>query len=322
MRRIWVSTTAFGGAGGPTMQDNIDKAASLIDRAAIDRPDIICLPETFGQVGVPHESSAEVAEPVPGPTTEMAMERARRYETNLICPLIEARDGVLHNTAVVIDRQGHIVGTYEKLHPVTTSMDFTVFEGGVTPGQTPRVFDLDVGRIGILICFDVQLTADWARLSELGAEIVFWPSAYDGGFPLQARAWDHHYWVVSSVQTQKSRIIDITGEILVEAGARTPVVGMEIDLEKRFFHTDFNASQIAAIKGKYGREVTVRLYHDEGGMTVECRSESLTVDALMEEFDLELVPDYVARHETAELATRKGRTPDPQEPRRVPGQWT
>lgn len=321
MRRIWVSTTAFGGAGGPTMQDNIDKAASLIDRAAIDRPDIICLPETFGQVGVPHESSAEVAEPVPGPTTEMAMERARRYETNLICPLIEARDGVLHNTAVVIDRQGHIVGTYEKLHPVTTSMDFTVFEGGVTPGQTPRVFDLDVGRIGILICFDVQWPADWARLSELGAEIVFWPSAYDGGFPLQARAWDHHYWMVSAVQSHHSRIIDITGEILLESGSRTPVIGMEIDLEKRYLHTDFNGSQVQAIRQAYGRDVSIRLYHDEGGMTLQCNREGLTVDEVRERFDLELVPDYIARHDEAERSTRQGRPAAPQPPRRVPAQY-
>lgn len=322
MRKIWVSTTAFQRQGGPTVADNIAKAGRLIDQAAADQPDIICLPETFNKEGVTVTDVGEVAERVPGPTTEMAMERARRHSCNIICPLMERRDGTLYNSAVVIDRKGQIAGVYEKLHPVTTTMDFTAFEDGTRPGLKPKVFDLDFGRIGILICFDIQWPCEWAALKDLGAEIVFWPSAYDGGFPLQARAWDHHYWVVSSVQTQKSRIIDITGEILVEAGARTPVVGMEIDLEKRFFHTDFNASQIAAIKGKYGREVTVRLYHDEGGMTVECRSESLTVDALMEEFDLELVPDYVARHETAELATRKGRTPDPQEPRRVPGQWT
>ncbi|MFH1570082.1 MAG: carbon-nitrogen hydrolase family protein [Gemmatimonadota bacterium] len=292
-----------------------------MDQAAADRPDIVCLPETFGKEGVAGATAASVAEPVPGPTTEMAMERARRYGTYVICPLIERRGEVLYNSAVVIDRQGQIAGTYEKLHPVTTTADFTAFEDGITPGREPKVFDLDFGRIGILICFDIQWAREWARLGEMGAEVVFWPSAYDGGFPLQARAWDHHYWVVSSVQTQKSRIVDITGEVLLVAGARTPVIGMEIDLEKRYFHTDFNASQTAAIKAKYGREVTVRLYHDEGGMTVECHREGLTVEALMAEFDLELVPDYVARHDLAEVATRAGRRPDPQPPRRVRGQW-
>lgn len=322
MRKIWVSTTAFQRQGGPTVADNIAKAGRLIDQAAVDRPDIICLPETFGKEGVAVGQVGEVAETVPGPTTEMAMERARKYGTYIVCPLMERRGEVLYNSAVIIDRQGRIAGTYEKLHPVTTTKDFTAFEDGTTPGQEPKVFDLDFGRIGILICFDIQWPRDWARLAELGAEVVFWPSAYDGGFPLQARAWDHHYWVVSSVQTQKSRIIDITGEIRLEAGARTPVIGMEIDLEKRYFHTDFNGSQVAAMKAKYGRDVTVRLYHDEGGMTVECHREGLTVAALMEEYDLELVPDYVTRHDLAEVATRVGRRPDPQPARGVPAQWT
>ena len=99
------------------------------------------------------------------------------------------------------------------------------------------------------------------------------------------------------------------------------MVGMQIDLEKKYFHTDFNASQIPAIKEKYGRDVTIRLYHEEGGMTVESNRPGLTVEALMEEFNLELVPDYVARHDRAEVFTRAGRTPEPQPPRCVKAQY-
>jgi hypothetical protein len=155
----------------------------------------------------------------------------------------------------------------------------------------------------------------------MGAEIVFWSSAYDGGFPLQTRAWDHHYYVVSSVRTSYSRIIDITGEVLMQTGQRIPVVGMQIDLEKKFFHTDFNASQIPAIKDKYGRDVIIQVYHEEGGMTVESNRPGLTVEDLMAEFDLELVPDYIARHDRAEIFTRAGQKPEPQPPRRVKAQW-
>ncbi len=321
LRKIWISTTALQGHGGPTIQDNIKKAGRLIDRAAQDRPDIICLPETFAYLGVPHTLAADVAEPVPGPITEMAMARAKRYGANIICPLLEKCGDVVYNSAVVIDRKGEIVGIYHKLHPVTTSFDFTQFEGGVTPGKEPKVFDLDSGRIGILICFDIQWPAAWAALGEMGAEIVFWPSAYDGGFPLQARAWDHHYYVVSAVKSTYARIIDITGEILMRTGGRAAVIGMQIDLGKKYFHTDFNASQIPAIKEKYGRDVTIRLCHEEGGMTVESNRPGLTVEDLMAEFDLELVPDYIARHDRAEVSTRAGGTPEPQPPRRVKAQY-
>ena len=119
-RKIWVSTTAFQGHGNPTIQDNIAKAGRLIDRAALDEPDIVCLPETFAYQGVPHSLAAEVAEPVPGPITEMAMDRAKKYNMNLICPVLEQCGDVVYNSAVVIDRQGEIPDRFAGTPPVET----------------------------------------------------------------------------------------------------------------------------------------------------------------------------------------------------------
>ncbi len=320
-RRVWVSTTAFHHSGGPTVRDNIEKARSLIDVAALYRSDIICLPETFACVNVPHSRAEEVAEPVPGPITEMAMDSARKHSVNIICPLLEKRGNRVYNSAVVIDRQGHVVGIYEKVHPVTTTFDFTQFEHGVTPGQEPKVFDLDFGRIGVMICFDILWGRQWSQLAEMGAEIVFWTSAYDGGFHLRALAWDNHYCVVSAVLSSHAGIIDMTGEVLAETESPQAVIGMEINLEKKLFHTDFNGSQIPAIREKYGRDVTIRRHHREGVMTVESNRPGLSIEDLMAEFDLELIPDYVARHERAEALTRAGKKPEPQPPRRVKEQW-
>lgn len=320
-RRIWASTIAFQHSGGPTIKDSIDRAAALIDRAALDRPDIIALPETFACSGVRYTRASDVAEPVPGPITEMAMERARKHGANIICPLLEKRGGRIYNSAVVIDRSGHVVGTYEKLHPVTSSFDFTEFEQGVTPGKEPKVFDLDFGRIGVLICFDIGWPQEWAKLARMGAEVVFWASAYDGGFHLRAHAWDNHYYVVSAVHSQHASIIGPMGEILAEGDPPLSVVGRELNLEKKVFHLDFNNSQVPAIRAKYGRDVTIRQYHKEGCMTVESNRKGLAVRDLMVEFDLELVPDYLARHARAEVFTRAGRRPEPQPPRRVPAQY-
>jgi predicted amidohydrolase len=320
-RRIWVSTTAFHYSGGPALQDNVEKARQFIARAALDRPDIVCLPETFASLGMGYARAGDVAEPVPGPITEMAMEQARKHRTNIVCPLLEKRGAAVYNSAVVINRQGEIAGIYEKLHPVTSSFDFTEFEHGVTPGKEPKVFDLDFGRIGILICFDMLWAKEWARLGEMGAEVVFWVSAYDGGFPLRAYAYQNHYYVVSAVLSHHAGIIDMTGEVLAESELPQSVIGMEINLDKRSFHLDFNGSQVPAMKEKYGRDVTIRRYHPEGGMTVESNRPGLTVDDLMKEFDLELVPDYIARHARAEVSTRAGRRPEPQPPRRVRAQY-
>jgi hypothetical protein len=74
--------------------------------------------------------------------------------------------------------------------------------------------------------------------SDQGAELVVWPSAYDGGFALQAYAWLRQYYVASSVRTEHSRIIDITRRILASTSRWHRVATETIDLEKERFHID------------------------------------------------------------------------------------
>jgi beta-ureidopropionase len=321
-RNVWIATTAFHHAGGPDRQANIARAAALIDVAAAHRPDLICLPETFPSMGVAYGHIREVAEPVPGPTTEMAMAKAAEIGANVICPINELRGDTILNTAVVIDRSGAIVGKYDKRHPVTTAADFTAMEQGTMPGSGPAIFDLDFGRIGVRICFDIQWPGDWVGLARDGAEVIVWCSAYDGGFALQSLAWQMSRYVVSAVLSHHAAVIDMTGEVLARTEAPQAVLVQQINLDKRLFHTDFNAPQIPAIRRKYGRDVLIRRCHPEGVMTVESLRDGLSVDDLAAEFDLESVPDYVARHDRAHADLLAGREPEPQPPRRTAAQWT
>ena len=312
-RKILVTTTAFHGSGKPAVEENIEAARRLLEGACALRPDIVCLPEVFGSVGVEYEHAEEVAQPVPGPITDMVAEVARCHSTYVICPLLEKRDGQVYNSAVMIDRSGQIAGVYEKVHPVTSSSDYTVLEHGVTPGSEPKVFETDFGRLGILICFDINWPEEWAKLKRRGAEVVFWPSAYSGGFPLQAYAFLHNYYVVTSTHVE-SRIIDVTGEIVAQTGRLDPIASAQIDLEKVLLHTDFNGAQIEPLRARYGRGVTVRIYHDEALMTIESQRQDLGVAEVMEEMKLELLPDYLARNERAQDALRESRRPTPQHP--------
>jgi len=312
-RKIWISTTAFRGPANSTMEANIEAARCLLEAACAVRPDVVCLPEGFASAGVGYARAKEVAQPVPGPITEMAAEVARRHSTYVICPQLEARDGKVYNSAVLLDRGGHIVGIYEKVHPVTSSADYTVLEHGVTPGSEAKVFETDFGRVGILICFDINWPEEWAALKRQGAEIVFWPSAYSGGFPLQVYAFLHSYYVVSSTRAD-ARIIDLTGELLEQVGRASPIASAQIDLEKVVFHGDFNWAQVEPLRARYGRDVRVRLYHDEALMTIESHRQDLTVAQIIEEMGLERLPDYLARNERAQAALREDRRPTPQRP--------
>ena len=164
-----IITTCQNGRGHATVEENRQHMLGLLDRALLQKPDLVCFPETFTGVGVTDAASAEVAESVPGPTTDAFAKRAKENRCYVICPIRTERDGKQWNSAVIIDRSGEILGVYDKTHPVTTSHNYTVFEEGVAPGPEPPVFDLDFGRVAVQICFDAgfpEIQWDYVRFPD------------------------------------------------------------------------------------------------------------------------------------------------------------
>ena len=228
-RKVRVATVSFLYGGGPTTEHSREHVRGLLAQTVAERPDIIVLPETFVSQGVAYRSLAEIAESVPGPTTELVAGYARAAACYVICPLIVRHGDVFTNDAILIDRYGEIVGSYSKIHPVVEGSEYRSLELGVTPGRELPVFDTDFGRIGIQICFDILYPQAWAELKQKGAEVVFWCSAYDGGKLLEMYALLHHYYVVSAVQSRHARVIGIMGETLAETGKHDPVVATAIE---------------------------------------------------------------------------------------------
>jgi predicted amidohydrolase len=305
-RRVRVATVAQRHRGGPTVKSNRQQIRELIAQAAAEKPDIICLPETFLISGVDFEELHEVAETVPGPTTEIVSGLARENACYIICPLIVKRGSVYTNDSVLIDRRGEVVGAYSKIHPVVQGSEFVVLERGVTPGADVPVFDTDFGHIGMQICFDLVFDDGWAALEQKGAEIVFWSSAYDGGKHLGIRAWNHRFYVVSAVNSNYARIIDAMGDVRGVTGPLDPVVAHTIDLDVALFHADFNNVQVPLIRARYGPDVTVRMYHEEDMFTLETNREGLSVADIVGEFDLDPFDAYLERNARLQDAWRRG----------------
>ncbi len=289
-RKVWVVTTSWGGGAGRTKERNLETALSLLDEAAAVRPDLVCLPEELTIIGVPREARPALLEPVPGPVFDALAERARRHGTYVVAGLAELRDGRHYNTAVLIDRQGRLAGRYDKVRPT----DYEI-QAGVVPGGAIPVFETDFGRLGIQICYDIGWPANWDDLGAQGAEVVAWPSAYDGGFPLQAYAWRNQYYVVSSVWSHFARVVDITGRALTSTTRSTRLAAQQIDLEKTVFHTDYNLAKLAAIRQKLGREVEIVQYSDENYFTLESHHPEWPVARIAREWEMETFREYHAR---------------------------
>src|SRR5687768_10826770 len=205
-RNLRVSSISFAGGSGP-MEGWVERArAAAVERleeAALDRPDIACLPETFPGLGCGSEDWFSTAEPVPGPTTAALAAVARRHEMWVICPLLEQRGARVFNAAVLLDRRGEIAGIYHKIHPTVSELRV-----GVTPGTETPVFETDFGRIGCAICFDLNFREVIDGLSAGGAEIVFFPSMYRGGLQLPIWAHDFGVHLVSATPGEGSVIVD------------------------------------------------------------------------------------------------------------------
>jgi N-carbamoylputrescine amidase len=165
---------------GPEPEANLDKAIERIRQAATAGAQIICLPELFrSQYFCQRQDPSlfDLAEPIPGPSTERLGQVARETNTVIIASLFERRAaGVYHNTAAIIDADGRLLGIYRKMHIPDDPLYYEKYY--FTPGDLGfRAFDTRFGRIGVLVCWD-QWYPEAARLTALqGAQIIFYPTA-------------------------------------------------------------------------------------------------------------------------------------------------
>jgi predicted amidohydrolase len=202
-----------------------------VDREGARGADLITLPETFlGQ----DERSLETLD---GPTISTLAPLAAKHRTYIVAP-IDRKDGDKRlNSAVVLDRRGRIAGVYHKIYPFWVE-EFTR-RPPVNPGQSVTVISTDFGRLGLAICFDANWAPLWQRLSDFGAELVIWPSAYSAGRTLQARAIDFSYYVMSATHVPDCLVFDIDGEHLLHEKANSGEFNnshFTFDLDRCIFH--------------------------------------------------------------------------------------
>ncbi|MBI4392683.1 MAG: carbon-nitrogen hydrolase [Euryarchaeota archaeon] len=159
---------------------NMERSMQAVRDAARRGAEIICLQELYRSLYFPqtHDPSFfDLAETIPGPSTEAFSRLAAELGVVLIVPLFEKRaPGLYHNSAVAIDADGKMLGTYRKMHiPDDPGFQEKYY---FAPGDAGyRAFDTRFGRIGILICWD-QWYPEAARLTALqGAEVLFYPTA-------------------------------------------------------------------------------------------------------------------------------------------------
>ncbi|MHC4645127.1 MAG: carbon-nitrogen hydrolase family protein [Planctomycetota bacterium] len=239
--------------------------------------DIACLPEEF---------AGTKAEPIPGPTTEAIGKLACQYNMYVICPIREQAGNEQFNTAVLLDRQGKVAGYYRKVF---------VFwgEGLHVSLEGVKVFDTDFGRIAMLTCFDLNFPELWQQCDDLGAEIVFWPSAYGGGMPLNAFAMLYHYYVVP---VGAGNIVDITGKEMETEKPLDKQFVATLDLDRTLIHTNFTSKKVKKMLAKHkGEVVQEHFYNMESWYLLKSTKPGVRVRDLCRQHGIETLREYQHR---------------------------
>jgi predicted amidohydrolase len=211
-------------------QESVNRFIAAIQEAVPGKTDIILLPEGITVVGT-GKKYVDVAETVPGETTERLGQVARRRSSYIVAGIYEREGHTVYNTAVLLDREGRVAGKYRKVY-----LPISEIEGGLTPGSEFPVFRTDFGTVGLMICYDVFFPDPARALARQGAEILLMPIWGGNEVLAQARAIDNQVFLAASGYDHPTYIMDPEGTRVAAAPERGTAAVTSVDLARRWLH--------------------------------------------------------------------------------------
>ena len=224
-------------------EENFSHPAELVKRAMKDKPDVLVLPETWNTGFFPRENLQALCDRDGSRVRQVFGALAERYQVNIVAGSVSnVRGGKVYNTAMVFDRTGACIASYDKTHLFTPMGEDNYY----TPGDRLCTFVLDGVKCGLIICYDVRFPELTRSLTVPGLDILFvvsqWPKVRT--FHLRslttARAIENQMFLVccnscgtagQTVYGGNSAIIDPWGETVALAGETEEILTADCDLQ-------------------------------------------------------------------------------------------
>ncbi len=206
--------------------------AAILHKFTLDKltqpTDLIVFGEGVTVVGS-GRSYADVAEEADGPTAAELGKLARAKNSYVVAGIYERDGAVIYNTAILLDRQGKLVGKYRKVYLPREEV-----ERGLFPGHEMKVFPTDFGKLGLMICYDVFFAEPAKALAMQGAEIIAMPIWGGNEILAQARSIESRAFLAAAGYDHPTYIQDPNGERLAHAKDNASIAYAEIDLNRRY----------------------------------------------------------------------------------------
>jgi hypothetical protein len=201
-------------------------------------------------------------------------------------------DGSRRNSSVLLDRKGEVAGIYNKNHPTIGEI-----ENGSLCGKDAPVFECDFGRVAMAICFDLNFNELRLKYVKAKPDLIIFSSMYHGGLMQSYWAYSCRCHFVGAIagRATPSEIRNPLGQIIASNTNYFDFVVAKVNLDCELVHLDYNWERLRKLKAKYGPKVIISDPGCLGAVLISSEHETINVDEMIKEFEIELLDDYFAR---------------------------
>jgi len=266
----------------------------LFARVLPDRPDLIVVPEACDRPSGPSPDKLKQYYLVrKNQVQDFFAEVARDNDCYIVYSAKRPMpDGTWRNSSVMIDRQGDVAGIYNKNHPTIGEIDKRIL-----CGKEAQVIECDFGRVALAICFDLNF--DQLRLKYVKAkpDLIVFSSMYHGGLMQQYWAYSCRSHFVGAIagRATPSQIRNPLGNVIASNTNYFDCAVAKVNLDCALVHLDENWGRLRAMKAKYGPKVKITDPGLLGAVLIASEHETISIEEMIEEFQLERLDDYLAR---------------------------
>jgi Carbon-nitrogen hydrolase len=291
---ICVAAINSNGLSGQAAVDRmIEHWTVKLQQVLIEKPDLIVLPEACDRYSDLTGDDRLAYYKVRGnQVRDMMLETARKHQCYIAYSAIrQVEDGSWRNSTQMIDRNGDVIGIYNKNHVVIEETT----ESGILCGQEAPVFGCDFGTVACVICFDLNFDELRLKYAAVQPDIILFSSMYHGGLMQQYWAYSCRSFFVGALCNLPGAIIAPNGRTLAATTNYFDHVTTSINLDSKLVHLDHNCPKIDELKATYGAKFKMDDTGNLGAVLISSETADITIDEMIAEVGIETLDGYMQR---------------------------
>jgi hypothetical protein len=272
-----------------------------LDQVLPDRPDLIVLPEFCDMCASDTlDEYRDFCIARGDRMLDFFSNIARQHNLWITYPALhQTADNPWKNSIRLINRHGRVAGSYAKTCPTIGEI-----EAGIDPGCDVTTIQTDFGRVAMAICFDLNFDELRKRVAAESPDLILFCSMYHGGLMQEYWAYSCRAHFAAAVTNLPSRIISPLGQTIATTTNYMNHVTTTVNLDCQLVHLDYHAEKLRDLKRKYGPGVTIRDPGLLAPVLVTSEIEGVTAEAMLREFKIEPLDDYLDRSRQAQQKQR------------------